>query len=99
MSPMTDQVLNKIRPIRDRILVKPYPADEVSSGGIIVPDTAKEDSSKMLVVAVGSGTYKEKMQFSPGETVFRVKDDGDEILINGEKYFIVKQSHVLAKLN
>ena len=88
-----------IKPIRENILVKPYPSDEKSDGGIIVSEAHRAISNKMKVIAVGNGTKKEPMRFKEGDTVFRVKDSGDEILIDGEKHFLVKQSYLIAKLN
>lgn len=88
-----------MRPIRDNILVKPYPADEISEGGIFVPETAREISNKVLVVSAGNGKAGKPMEFKPGDTAFRVKDCGTEVLIDGELHFIVKNSWLIAKLN
>jgi chaperonin GroES len=88
-----------IKPIRDQILVKPYPSENISAGGIIVSDAHKADSNKMMVVAVGNGTKKDPIQFKEGDTAFRVKDHGDEVIIAGEKYFLIKQSYLIAKMN
>lgn len=88
-----------IQPIRDNVLVKPFPSDEKSSGGIIVSEAHRAVSNKMEVVAVGNGTKKNPMNFKKGDTVFRVQNCGDEILINGEKHYIVKNSWLIAKLN
>jgi chaperonin GroES len=86
-------------PIKDNVLVKPFPSDNISSGGIIVSDAHKETSNKMYVVAVGNGTSKSPMKFKEGDVVFRIKDCGDEILINGEKHFLVKAHWLIAQLN
>lgn len=86
-------------PIKDQVLVKPYPSDECSEGGIIVSEAHRAVSNKMEVVAVGNGTAKHRMEFKPGETAFRVKDHGEEILINGERHFLIKQSFLIAKMN
>jgi chaperonin GroES len=88
-----------IRPIRNKVLVKPFPSDELSAGGIIVSEAHRAVSNKMEVVEVGNGTKKTPMQFKKGDVVFRVKDCGDEIEMNGEKYFIVESSWLIAKLN
>lgn len=88
-----------MQPIRDNVLVKPYPSDEFSEGGIIVSEAHRAVSNKMQVIAVGNGTRKEPMGFSPGETAFRVKDHGEEIIINGEQYFLIRQSFLIAKSN
>ena len=88
-----------IQPIREHVLIKPYASDTISAGGILLSEAHKEISNKVKVIAVGKGTKDKPMKFTPGETVFRVKDVGDEILIDGERHFIVKQTWLLAKLN
>ncbi len=88
-----------IQPILDNVLVKPYPSDEVSEGGIFVSEAHRAVSNKMEVIAVGKGTKKTPMSFIPGDTVFRVKDGGDEIIIAGERYFLLKSGWLIAKMN
>jgi chaperonin GroES len=88
-----------IKPIRNKVLVKPFASDELSAGGIIVSEAHRAVSNKMEVIEVGNGTEKTPMQFKKGDVVFRVKGSGDEIEMNGEKYFIVEQSWLIAKLN
>lgn len=85
--------------LHDNILVRPYPSEEISEGGILVPENAREVSNKMKVVAVGNGTKKRPMMFKEGDTAFRVNGCGTEVLINGELHFIVKASWLIAKLN
>ncbi len=87
-----------MKPIKKQILVKPFPADEESEGGIFVPLSARKTSNKMLVVDVGNGTKDEPMKLKKGMTVFRVKDWGEEIIINDEKHFILEQSAILSTL-
>ncbi len=88
-----------IKPILNNVVVKPFPSDEKSEGGIIVSEAHRAVSQKMLVIAVGDGTKKHPMNFSIGDTAFRVKDCGDEVLINGERHFIVKSNWLIAKMN
>lgn len=88
-----------ITPIRDQVLAKPYPSDAMSEGGIIVSEAHRAVSNKMKIVEVGNGTKKEPMRFKKGDTAFRVKDHGEELLIGGEKYFLIKQSHLIAKMD
>jgi chaperonin GroES len=88
-----------VRPIRNHVLVKPFPSDEMSEGGIIVSEAHREISNKMRVVSVGNGTVKTPMKFKEGDVVFRVKGCGDAIEINGELHYLVQQSWLLAKLN
>lgn len=85
-----------MQPIRNFILCKPHQANEVSEGGIIVPDSVKKDSNRLLVIAVGNGTKDRKMQFKAGQTVFRVKDWGEPIDIQGERHYLMDQAAVLA---
>lgn len=85
-----------MQPIRNYVLCKPYPADEISEGGIFVPESARKDSNKMYVVAVGNGTKDRKMQFVAGQTVYRVKDWGEPIDIEGERHYLMDQGAVLA---
>ena len=85
-----------IRPIRDNVLVKAFELDNISEGGIIVPDSCKKPSQKVKVVATGNGTAKEPMRLKSGDICFRIKDCGTEVEINGEKHFIVKQAWIFA---
>lgn len=89
-----------IQPIRDKVLVKPFPSDEISAGGIIVSEAHRAVSNKMEVIAVGKGTAKERMKFKTGDVAFRVKDHNlAELEIEGQKYFLLEQSALIAKLN
>lgn len=83
-------------PIGNQILVKPFPSDESSIGGIIVPDSCKEVSNKVLIVKVGNGTKTTSMKLKEGDTAFRVKGWGTEVLINGELHFLLDQNTILA---
>ncbi len=85
--------------IRDNVLVKPFASDEKSIGGIIVSEAHRAVSQKVKVVSVGNGTKKSPMNWKEGDVAFRVKDSGDEILIGGERHFIVKSTWLIAKLN
>jgi len=85
-----------IKPLADRVLVKPAPAEEKTVGGIIIPDTAKEKPLKGEVVAVGKGTKDEEMVLKSGDNVLYGKYAGTEIELDGETYLIMRQSDVLA---
>lgn len=89
-----------MKPIRNKILVKPFPADEQSEGGIFVPESARTISNKVLVVDTGNGTAKEPMRLKKGDTGFKVKDwKGEiEVLVGGELHYIMEQSAIIAKL-
>lgn len=87
-----------IKPLADRVLVKPAPAEEKTIGGIIIPDTAKEKPLQGKVLAVGNGTKDEAMVLKEGDTVLYGKYSGTEVELDGEKYLIMRQSDVLAIL-
>lgn len=87
-----------IKPLADRVLIKPAPAEEKTVGGIIIPDTAKEKPLQGSVVAVGNGTKDEEMALKAGDTVLYGKYSGTEVELDGEKYLIMRQSDVLAVL-
>ncbi len=86
----------KIKPLADRVLINPTPAEEVTMSGIIIPDSAKEKPLKGTVIAAGNGTKDEEMVIKEGDTVLYGKFAGTEIEIDGEKYLIMRQSDVLA---
>ena len=88
----------KIKPLADRVLVVPAPAEEKTIGGIIIPDTAKEKPLKGEVVAVGNGTKDEEMIVKVGDTVLYGKYAGTELELDGNKYLIMRQSDILAVL-
>ena len=85
-----------IKPLADRVLVKPAAAEEKTIGGIIIPDTAKEKPLKGEVIATGSGTKDEEMVLKQGDNVLYGKYAGTEIEWGGEQYLIMRQSDVLA---
>ena len=86
----------KIKPLADRVLIKPTPAEETTLSGIIIPDSAKEKPLKGKVLATGDGTKDEKMVVKEGDTVLYGKYAGTEIELEGEKYLIMRQSDILA---
>ena len=87
-----------IKPLADRVLIRPAAQEEKTVSGIIIPDSAKEKPLKGEVVAVGDGTKDEAMVLKAGDTVLYGKYAGTEIEPEGEKYLIMRQSDVLAKL-
>ena len=88
----------KIKPLADRVLVLPAPAEEKTIGGIIIPDSAKEKPLKGKVIAIGNGTKDEEMVVKPDDTVLYGKYAGTESELDGEKYVIMTQSDILAIL-
>ena len=85
-----------IRPLADRVLIKPAAAEEKTLGGIIIPDSAKEKPLKGEIVAVGNGMKDEEMVVKVGDNVLYGKYAGTEIELDGEKYLIMRQADVLA---
>ncbi len=85
----------KIKPLADRVLIQPTPAEETTISGIIIPDSAKEKPLRGTVLAVGNGTKDETMVVKPGDQVLYGKYAGTEIELDGEKLLIMRQSDVL----
>lgn len=85
-----------IKPLADRVLIKPAAAEEKTVGGIIIPDSAKEKPLKGEVKAVGQGTKDEEMVVKEGDTVLYGKYAGTEVEFEDEKYLIMRQSDILA---
>ena len=91
----------KIKPLADRLVVKPLEAEEVTPSGIVLPETAKEKPQKGQVLAVGPGARDEdgkhiKMDLSVNDTVLFAKYAGTEIKLDGVKVLILRESDILA---
>ena len=86
----------KIRPLSDRVVVQPAPAEEKTAGGIIIPDTAKEKPQKGTVIAVGPGKKDEPTTVKVGDTVLYGKYSGTEINVGGADYLIMRESDLYA---
>jgi chaperonin GroES len=88
-----------ITPIGDRVVVKPEAAEEKTSSGLYIPDTAKEKPQRGTVIAVGPGRYengaKIDMTVKEGDAVLYGKYSGTEITLDGEDYLIVRESDIL----
>ncbi len=87
-----------MKPINDRVVVKPAAAEEKTSGGIIIPDTAKEKPQKGEVIAVGPGKEDVKMTVKVGDTVLYGKYAGQEITFEGHDYLIMREDDILVIL-
>lgn len=85
-----------LKPLADRVIILPCAAEEVTSAGIIIPDSAKEKPLKGKVMAAGNGTKDEEMVLKEGDEVLYGKYAGTEVEFEGEKYLIMRQSDVLA---
>ena len=88
-----------MRPINDRVVVKPAPAEEKTKGGIIIPDTAKEKPQRGEVVAVGPGKEGNLMTVQVGDIVLYGKYAGQEFNYNGEEYLIMREDDILVVLS
>ena len=86
-----------LKPLSDRVLVRPAAAEQKTASGIIIPDSAKEKPLKGEVIAAGPGTKDEIMQVGVGDVVLYGKYAGTEIETDGEKLLIMRQSDILAK--
>lgn len=84
------------RPIRNNILFKPFLGDAISEGGIIVPDNVRGESDKGIIVAVGNGTKIKKMELKEGQVGHRVHLWGEPIDYNGERFYIMEDSAIIA---
>ena len=85
-----------IKPLGARVLVEMVAAEQKTASGIIIPDSAQEKPQRAVVVAVGKGTEKEKMEVNVGETVLYGKYAGTQIVDEGKEYLILNQSDILA---
>ena len=91
----------KMQPLADRLVVKPIAREEVTKGGIVLPDTAKEKPQEGEVLAAGPGRMTEDgkripMDVKVGDIVFYTKYGGTEIKVDGEELMILRESDVLA---
>ena len=83
-----------VTPLHDRVIVKADPAETVTKGGIIIPDTAQEKPQRGTVVSAGPGKKDEPMSVKPGDKVLYGKYAGTEIQIDGNEYLIMKESDI-----
>jgi chaperonin GroES len=94
----------KLKPLGDRLIVKPIEEEETTASGIVLPDTAKEKPQKGKVVAVGDGKWDEDgekripLDVAEGDEVLYSKYGGSDIVVDGEDLLVLKESDVLAKL-
>jgi chaperonin GroES len=91
----------QIRPIGDRVVVKPAPKEEVTKSGLVIPDTAKEKPQEGTVVAIGSGRLLDNGDRAPvdlkvGDRVLFAKYGGTEFKLEGEEYLVLKENDILA---
>lgn len=94
----------KFRPLHDRVLVQRQESSEKTSGGIFIPDTAKEKPAEGKIIAVGEGVRKDDgtvlpMNVKVGDKVLFAKWGGNEVTIDGADYIIMKETDILGILN
>jgi chaperonin GroES len=85
-----------MQPIRNQVLIKPFPPDEISEGGIFVPESARKESNKVTIIAVGRGSREKAMKLKPGQVAYRIKDWGMPVDIKGERYYLLEDAAILA---
>ncbi|MBL4724402.1 MAG: co-chaperone GroES [Lutibacter sp.] len=85
-----------IKPLGDRVVLKPLEAETTTASGLIIPDSAKEKQQKGTVVAVGNGTKDEPMTVKVGDVVLFGKYAGTELELEGSEYLIMRESDILA---
>ena len=85
-----------IKPIADRVVLLPAPAEEKTASGIFIPDTAKEKPQRGTVVAVGDGKKEEPITVKVGDEVLYGKYAGTEITYEGKEYLIMRESDIYA---
>src|SRR6184192_3834007 len=93
----------KIRPLDDRVVVHPLEAEEKTTGGILLPDTAKQKPQQGKVLAVGPGRLSDKgdrlaLGVKVGDTVLFGKYSGSDVEVNGTELKILREADILAKL-
>jgi chaperonin GroES len=88
-----------LRPISDRVVIKPAAAEEKTSGGIIIPDTAKEQPQRGEVIAVGPGKDGNLMTVQKGDTVLYGKYAGQKVEFEGEEFLIMREEDILVVLD
>lgn len=98
---MSTAVKTEVRPLADRVVVKPKAKEEVTKSGIVLPDTAKEKPQEGVVIAVGPGRMLENgtrqaLEVKVGDTVLYAKYAGTEYKLDGEEHLILKESDILA---
>ena len=94
----------KLKPLGDRLIVKPVEEEETTASGIVLPDTAKEKPQKGKVIAVGDGNWDEDgekripLDVAEGDEVLYSKYGGTEVTVEGDELLVLRESDVLAKV-
>lgn len=90
-----------LKPLGDRVVIKPSPKEEITKSGLVIPDTAKEKPQEGVILAVGPGRLDEDgeriaMDVKVGDKVLYAKYAGTEVKMEGEEYIILKETDILA---
>jgi len=88
-----------IKPIKDMVLVRPFAPEEITEGGLFLPEGFRERSSKAKVISVGNGTAKVKMEAKKDDVIFHIKGAGEPIIVNNEMHFLIRHNDILAYLS
>ena len=88
----------RVEPFHDRVLVKPDEAEKVSDGGIIIPDTVKEEKKQGTVVSIGPGLSDKGIAAQVGDLVIYPKYAGVEVELEGQKHLLLKDSDIFGRL-
>jgi len=90
----------KLKPLGDRVVVKPIEQEEITAGGIVLPETAKEKPQRGSIIAAGPGKFEDgkrvELDVKEGDTVLFAKYAGTEIKVEGQKVLILRESDILA---
>ena len=87
-----------LKPLSDRILVEPFKGSNVSKGGLIIPESAREDQRKGQVLAVGEGTPDREMDIKPGDVVIWPKHVGSPVEVEGAHCLLMRETDIIAIL-
>ena len=85
-----------VKPVKNNILFKPFLMEEKTNGGIIVPDSFRGESDRGVILAVGNGSKIKPMKLKENTVAFRVSGWGEPVYDNGEKYYLMEDSAILA---
>ena len=85
-----------MKPIRDFVLVKPFVSEEITEGGLLLPEGYRERNCKAKVISVGRGTAKIKMEAKKDDIIFHIKGAGEPVILNNELVFLIRQNDILA---
>lgn len=85
-----------MKPIRDFVLVKTFAPEEITEGGLFLPEGYRERNCMAKVISVGRGTAKVKMEAKKDDVIFHIKGAGEPVILNNELVFLIRQNDILA---